>query len=321
VFVLGITSESWAAGGKPFWKRITEVASDVAKAAKGAAEKVGNAFKKAGKTIAEWGDKALDVLKDAAQATKRWVEKQGRKISFLWKNIMPQFPDPGIRFRLPMEDPREFDSRVVWGVDTLLGKLGGAICRDYRGRWGLLFCYGDHEGTDYRLRGGFASMDRGKGWVVAAAGGRVTMAEHHHFDRCTAFDLKAFFTKGAVGVTCKGEKFDGSKHEPNQVILEHTPTLRTRYFHLRKGSIPWLARYREAAKKNTEFRLKCGDRIGTAGSSGLSSFPHLHFQVERKNEKGHWVTVAPYRGKYSQSYSYWVSERGSGGFPSTGCQK
>ena len=56
----------------------------------------------------------------------------------------------------------------------------------------------------------------------------------------------------------------------NSVILDHGNTHRTAYFHLKRGSVAVTVGQRVAA----------GTQLGLTGSSGNSTWPHLHFQSE-----------------------------------------
>ena len=299
-----------------FFKRAGRAISDGVRKAGDAisdvADKVGRAVKDVANKAGAFGQDLIDKAKTAGDSIKKWVEAAGKKVDLVTRNIMPQFPEHRIKLRLPLEKPSEFDGRVIWHLDTLLGKLGSFLCRNYRGHWGVLSCYGGHNGTDYRLKNGFTAMDRGLGWIVAAAG-KVVKVQDGNFDRCNALDVGAFIRNRTVGVMCQGKprSQNYAVYPPNYVTVEHAPDLRTQYYHFRKSSIV----VREGQT------VRCGDRLGTAGSSGESSFPHLHFMVERKNSAGKWVPVDPYRGQYSQGYSYWTGQRDSPDLPSTACQR
>ena len=58
----------------------------------------------------------------------------------------------------------------------------------------------------------------------------------------------------------------------NMIIVEHSNGYKTRYAHLDDIMI-----------KKGEF-VKAGDKIGTLGTSGLSTGPHLHYEVIKDNE-------------------------------------
>jgi murein DD-endopeptidase MepM/ murein hydrolase activator NlpD len=152
-------------------------------------------------------------------------------------------------------------------------------------------CYDEHTGTDYLLAGGFESMDAGSSPVVAAADGVVAEAEDGQYDRC--------HLEGA-DVTC-----DGHPIIANRVVLEHADGTRSGYWHLAQGSVAVAL----------GDRVACGDRLGLVGSSGVSSAPHLHFQVW--DDEGR--AVDPYAGERSQPESYWAGQNDPDELPDAGC--
>lgn len=78
-----------------------------------------------------------------------------------------------------------------------------------------------------------------------------------------------------------------SKSEGNYVTIE-TPDgqNRIKYFHLKANSIP--------SGINNGSTVNIGDKIGSMGSTGRSTGPHLHYQLERKNSSGQFETYDPY---------------------------
>ena len=77
-----------------------------------------------------------------------------------------------------------------------------------------------------------------------------------------------------------------SNSEGNYVVVE-TPDGKNRikYFHLKQNSIP-----SNIQKGST---VQVGDHIGTMGSTGRSTGPHLHYQLEKKNASGKFVPYDP----------------------------
>lgn len=207
-------------------------------------------------------------------------------------------PRGAVTFRMPVEDPTQFD-RVI-GVDhdpTVYddGALG-IHCLDYQAREDFPFCYDEHDGSDYLLSGGFDAMDAGSTPIVAGADGVVVATEDGNYDRCHAT---------SSGVDC-----DGYEMEPNYVAIEHVEGYVSYSFHMKSGSV--------AVAVGDE--VACGDAIGLVGSSGYSSLPHVHFELQ--DEDG--ATVDPYAGSESQPETFWVDQRDSaveGGesFPGAAC--
>lgn len=201
---------------------------------------------------------------------------------------------PGSRFGFPIADRSAISSRI--GVDhdpqDLGGLAGDASCRDYLDR-PFPNCYDEHHGTDYILDGGFRAMDAGSVEVVAAFDGVVVEAVDGQYDRC----------HGEIsGVSC-----DGHPLVANAVVIEHEDGLRSRYWHLKNGSV---------AVEVGQVVL-CGDVLGRIGSSGISSMPHLHFGVERDGDPGRWID--PYAGPRSQAESFWEDQGLEAGLPEAGC--
>lgn len=140
--------------------------------------------------------------------------------------------------------------------------------RDYR--CGSLSDDG-HKGTDFRLRD-FKMMERGIS-VRAAAQGTVV----HTRDGMP--DVHA----GLVG---KDAVFD--RGLGNAVVIDHGGDWRSIYGHLRRGGV--------SVTKGQ--RVASGDTIGMVGLSGLTEFPHVHFQVTHRG-----MPVDPFTGMSVKSDS------------------
>lgn len=115
--------------------------------------------------------------------------------------------------------------------------------------------YDGHKGTDFRLRT-LADMEAGVP-VLAAADGIVTnfrdgIADQYFEDYPSAVRPRI----KSIGLG-------------NAVVLAHKDGLKTIYAHLKKNSVT-------VAKSQ---KVKRGDILGYVGLSGLTEFPHLHFQV------------------------------------------
>ena len=101
---------------------------------------------------------------------------------------------------------------------------------------------------------------------------------------------------------------DGHSGEANYVIVEH-PTAQgpvyTLYWHMMTDSV--LVQPGQA--------VECGEAIGTVGSSGNSSTPHLHFQLEPPVGQ----RIDPYAGAESQAETWWDVQDADDGLPGPGC--
>lgn len=192
-------------------------------------------------------------------------------------------PRGALQFRLPLEE-RELFVLVV-GVDHdpedhTDGSMGEALlCTNYDGR-GFPYCYDEHDGSDYILEGDFDTMDAGSATILAAAPGTVLETADGNYDRCH---------KTSTGVDC-----DGNSGEANYVVVEHEGGWITRYWHMMKGSV--------AVAVGDE--VACGAPLGKVGSSGNSSQPHLHFELQ----SAEGVVTDPYAGEFSQAETWWVGQ-------------
>jgi murein DD-endopeptidase len=139
-----------------------------------------------------------------------------------------------------------------------------------------VFCgsktYNGHSGTDFILSG-YKKMDSGV-YVYAVADGRVFEVSDGEYDRSK--ELKG----GGMG---------------NHVVIIHDGGIKTYYGQMRKYSL--------LVKKGDD--VKEGQPIGMVGSSGLSDYPHLHFEVQT-NEG---TVIDPFKGNCSpRTYSFWRSQ-------------
>ncbi len=165
------------------------------------------------------------------------------------------------------------------------------LCADYEGR-AFPHCYDGHDGSDFLLDGGFEAMDEGgSATVIAAAEGTVVAVEDGHYDHCHG-DL------ATLDVDCDGHEMIG-----NSVILEHTSGMRSLYWHFMTDSI--LVVEGDDVDEGTP--------LGLMGSSGRSSQPHLHFEIQDPDGE----SVDSYAGPYSQEQSFWCDQGHPDGLPGT----
>ncbi len=219
---------------------------------------------------------------------------------------------PPVRFRNPVEDPTLIESAWTsepWNLmkgpflvdhdpNTRNGGRG-LSCLDFMGRGGLIgapWCYGGHTGSDFILRGGFDQMDRpDTNWIVAAADGTVESVVDNLWDRCHAEAITAdgrFFNVDCQGRIPGGSS--GSDFPANTIRIRHAGGVVTSYLHIKTGS----------AVVRPGQAVRCGERIARIGSSGISSMPHLHFEVR----DGSGQLVDPYAGPLSQPFSWWIDQ-------------
>lgn len=114
----------------------------------------------------------------------------------------------------------------------------------------------DHTGIDIGIAPfGWKGMDDGDVYVRAAEGGTIVVKSDGENDRNCEF---------GESLTTYG----------NYVALEHSDGSITYYFHMKEGSV--------TAKQEYET-VKAGEYLGIVGSSGNSTGPHLHFEVQDEN--------------------------------------
>lgn len=110
--------------------------------------------------------------------------------------------------------------------------------------------YDGHTGTDYFLFPfPWDAMDRGEVAVVAAMGGVISDTHDGEFDR-----------------SCSTDGSDLS----NSVTIAQDDGRLAFYLHMKNGSV---------TKKAVGERVAVGEVLGSVGSSGSSTTPHLHFEL------------------------------------------
>jgi hypothetical protein len=114
--------------------------------------------------------------------------------------------------------------------------------------------YDGHKGTDIRLRDR-AAMDRGVR-VLAAARGTVKATR----DGIPDVSIRSAGTEAIRGRECG-----------NGVVIDHGGGWVTQYCHLRNGSL----------KVRQGDIVKASTPLGLVGLSGMTEFPHLHFEVRK----------------------------------------
>lgn len=181
----------------------------------------------------------------------------------------PRGPDGPVRFELPLDCTPGQDCLVQAYVDMLAGDGN----RDYR--CGVL-SYDGHKGTDIRLSG-YRAMEAGV-TVRAAAAGTVERIRDGMPDVSYRLVRRAALEERGLG---------------NVVLIRHRDGYLTAYGHLRRGSI--------LVEQGME--VAAGQPIALVGMSGISEYPHLHFEVRRDDQ-----VLDPFTGLPSESMCGVVDE-------------
>ncbi len=134
-------------------------------------------------------------------------------------------------------------------------------------------CYKRHTGTDFGLVGGFGTMNLGSIDVVAAAAGKVVAIANGNPDRCYAkFPPPPPNSPLEDTIICPNDP--ENKKDANFVVVLQDDGLLAYYYHLKSDTIPDIE----------HRRVECGDLLGKIGSSGISSAPHLHFELRERTD-------------------------------------
>lgn len=170
------------------------------------------------------------------------------------ENVLPKtFSDITVQFELPIRAAQGTES---FGYHTISNYLDHAsvigALQDYHCS-NRTYDAGDgynHTGTDFMpFPFPWQKMDRNEVEVLAAADGVIIEREDGNYDReCIP-----------------------SERQANMIILQHENGTQSWYLHFKNGSV---------TGKQIGDSVTTGEYLGTIGSSGRSSGPHLHFEVQ-----------------------------------------
>ena len=189
------------------------------------------------------------------------------------KGITPS-PQATVLFGWPLKAKAGFNDPGYHSVSAFADHDTTTLLKDYD-------CgtrtYDGHGGTDYFLWPfSWNKVDSSEVEIVAAAKGVIISKADGNFD-----------------LSCGGNKLDA-----NEVILLHSDSSRSLYWHMKKGSV---------TTKSIGDTVQAGEYLGTIGSSGQTSGPHLHFEVYDGSNK----LVDPYQGNCNNfnNNSWWTNQR------------
>jgi murein DD-endopeptidase MepM/ murein hydrolase activator NlpD len=133
----------------------------------------------------------------------------------------------------------------------------------------------NHKGTDYFLWPfSWHKVDADEVWVVAAAPGVIIGRIDGNYDRNCGFG---------------GGNW-------NAVYIQHSDGSIVYYGHLKKYSV---------TDKQVGDTVSTGEYLGVIGSSGNSTGPHLHFQLQDEQ----FNIIDPYAGDCNQITIHWADQR------------
>jgi hypothetical protein len=141
--------------------------------------------------------------------------------------------------------------------------------------------YDGHKGVDIRpYPYMFYKMDNNQVEVVAAAPGTIVSKADGNVDR-----------------NCLG--FNGPPLPANFIVIRHQDGSTARYFHLKKNSV---------TSKVIGQTVVAGEYLGVVGSSGISTNPHLHFEVLKTSSTSQYVD--PFGGSCNAANdsSLWINQ-------------
>ena len=135
-----------------------------------------------------------------------------------------------------------------------------------------LITYDGHKGTDIIIPS-FWHMDEMTTPVLAAANGNVVYTHDGEFDRQLDLDSSAV---------------------PNLVAIEYDAGIYGLYGHLKKNSI----------RVGEGQTVLMGDTLGYVGSSGFSTWPHLHYELIDSD----FNMIDPWNGECNSAASQWINQ-------------
>ncbi len=164
---------------------------------------------------------------------------------------------------LKLQWPLAGEAGTTWVTHNYTDLDPGSNKRDFKGAVGdMAMNYDGHRGYDIDV-GSFRQMDGNLVHARAAAPGVVVGLENSQPDRNTS---------------CTGSW--------NYVAVKHLNGFVTYYGHLKKNSIT----------VSMGSQVTAGQPLGVVGSSGCSTYPHLHFEVH--DCENDWLDAATVQGMW-----------------------
>ncbi len=137
----------------------------------------------------------------------------------------------------------------------------------------------NHQGIDiFTWPYSWCMMDDNQVEVIAAAAGTIIYKDDGNFDRNCGF----------------------GNDPANAIIVQHADGSRAWYWHMKNGSV---------TSKNVGNTVAAGEYLGVVASSGSSTGPHLHFEVDLGSPS--FALIDPYAGPCNSlnTSSWWLSQK------------
>lgn len=155
----------------------------------------------------------------------------------------------GVSYRWPLQQAAGFNDNSYYTISAYLDQdTDDGELLDYN--CGMR-TYDGHRGTDIALHPfAWHMMNNNQVEIIAAASGTIVYKQSGFADNSCNFD----------------NPFDW-----NGLVIQHSDGTRTWYAHMQTGSI---------TTKGVGSAVTAGEYLGRVGSSGASTGPHLHFEVD-----------------------------------------
>ena len=224
------------------------------------------------------GDAHFEHSKCLSDAEHEFAQSQVETnvLELRQKGILPQGPTESIvLFSWPLKLKTGITDPSYYAISNFVDQNNSSGTSDYN-------CgartYDGHKGTDIFLWPfPWSKMDNNEVEVIAAAAGTIVAKYDGNFDRhCT-------WTNGAQG---------------NAIILQHADGSQSWYWHFKKQSL---------TSKGVGASVAAGEFLGIAGSSGISTSPHLHFEVYNSSNQ----LIDPWSGPCNSlnAQSWWSGQK------------
>lgn len=210
-------------------------------------------------------EQVAEMIPQIRQEANAWIASHTDQFQALRESSGLTRGTLHISFDLPIRHKAEFADPGYFAVTNFVDhNLAPSTLSDYNcGTRTYDWSSGNHQGSDYILWPyAWQRMDEQVMEIVAGAPGVIVRKVDGYADRNCEINGSILW---------------------NAIYLLHADSSISWYLHFKSGSV---------TPKNLGDFVETGEYLGTAGSSGSSNIPHLHFQVFDKEDQ----VVDPYTG-------------------------